>query len=250
MTLKPGQIGKVSVASTKAGYRARVRYRNIDGQLSQVDITRETESVAHDDAAATAKRRARTRSGYSENMTTSELADKFLQNLESRGTSPDLMRAYRENLAVVDKKMGHLPMAFVNTPRIRRAMQAPMDDNVFVTLSRLMGHAVTVGLLDFNPVECIQKPRHVSPTLVQTGGWTVYRLFNQRDELLYVGITNRGTQRLREHEKDKWWWPEVARVAIEHVSDEAEAHRAECVAIREENPLFNRVAGYELREAV
>ncbi len=69
----------------------------------------------------------------------------------------------------------------------------------------------------------------------------LYRLSNDADVLLYVGVANRIEERLSEHSGTKLWWSEVARRDVEwHASRDA-AQRAEAVAINAENPLYNIV---------
>lgn len=67
----------------------------------------------------------------------------------------------------------------------------------------------------------------------------VYRYFNDRDELLYVGKTIDMEVRERAHMK-RIWWPDVARRTIEEYPTERAALDAEDVAIKTENPLYNR----------
>ena len=67
----------------------------------------------------------------------------------------------------------------------------------------------------------------------------VYRYFNDRDELLYVGKTIDMEARERGHMK-RTWWPDVARRTIEEYPTERAALDAEDIAIKTENPLYNR----------
>lgn len=66
----------------------------------------------------------------------------------------------------------------------------------------------------------------------------VYRFYGRGDVLLYVGITVRLPQRLREHGKLERW-AEVARVATELHPDEPTAAQVEAAAIRAERPHWN-----------
>lgn len=70
----------------------------------------------------------------------------------------------------------------------------------------------------------------------------VYRCFNGSGDLLYVGQTTEGVKRLRQHEKDKSWWPEVETVRQQKCASREEMNEVELRAIREENPRYN-VAG-------
>lgn len=67
---------------------------------------------------------------------------------------------------------------------------------------------------------------------------SLYRMFDAADALLYVGICAQ-PRRLDQHRKDKGWWPDVARISIEHFEERADARAAERQAIVNEAPLFN-----------
>ena len=67
----------------------------------------------------------------------------------------------------------------------------------------------------------------------------VYRLFDVADRLLYVGVSNQIGQRLTQHEAEKSWWPDVARMTVQRCPDRAAALAAEAEAIRSENPVHN-----------
>ena len=70
----------------------------------------------------------------------------------------------------------------------------------------------------------------------------VYRLYNDRDELLYVGFSTNLVERLRghSHKCGQPWWPEVAYCSLEQFSGETEALAAEVSAIKTESPRYNR----------
>lgn len=76
----------------------------------------------------------------------------------------------------------------------------------------------------------------------------VYRLFDAADRLLYVGISNQIGLRLAQHEKDKSWWDNTARITVQRCPDRTTALAIETDAIRNENPLHN-VAGRSTPEA-
>jgi len=67
----------------------------------------------------------------------------------------------------------------------------------------------------------------------------VYRFYNAKGDLLYVGITNRLPVRLGEHEGDKAWWSEVERITVTHLSNRKDAELLEKAAIKEEKPKYN-----------
>lgn len=68
---------------------------------------------------------------------------------------------------------------------------------------------------------------------------SVYRYYDQYGVLLYVGITDRGTERNREHNRDKDWWVLVSRQEVDHHPDRASALTAEAALIRKHQPPFN-----------
>jgi hypothetical protein len=75
-----------------------------------------------------------------------------------------------------------------------------------------------------------------------TGGRTaLYRFYDRREALLYVGISNDPRRRQSEH-KTKPWYPQVRHQAVTWYDTEREARAAEDRAIRKECPEFN-VAG-------
>lgn len=87
------------------------------------------------------------------------------------------------------------------------------------------------------------KPRsqQISPRIEKPapkGRW-LYRLWSADDQLLYVGITDRGHRREREHARTKAWWPEVHHVTYERVAARAELLYRERVAIERERPRYN-----------
>lgn len=70
---------------------------------------------------------------------------------------------------------------------------------------------------------------------------TLYRLYDEGGDLLYVGISTRPLQRVREHSKGQTWWTEVASQTFEHYPTRQAAADAELDAIRTEHPRYNIV---------
>lgn len=68
----------------------------------------------------------------------------------------------------------------------------------------------------------------------------LYRLFDGNGRLLYIGITYQLTARFASHRVTKEWWSDVARADIEWHPRRSAAEIAEGVAIRIENPLWNK----------
>lgn len=67
---------------------------------------------------------------------------------------------------------------------------------------------------------------------------TLYRFFDESDQLLYVGISHRIQTRLTEHKVDKPW-ESVARIEIEWFPTRKAARQAEVQAIQAEHPAWN-----------
>ena len=67
----------------------------------------------------------------------------------------------------------------------------------------------------------------------------LYRCFDASGRLLYVGSTSSWKRRMREHQRQSWWWSQMSRVkTIAHPTLES-ARAAESTAIQEEGPVFN-----------
>lgn len=69
----------------------------------------------------------------------------------------------------------------------------------------------------------------------------LYRFFSRSGELLYVGITNNWSARLKQHRAGKPWYREAVRVELNVYPSRDAADRAERFAIRHERPLHNLV---------
>ncbi len=67
----------------------------------------------------------------------------------------------------------------------------------------------------------------------------VYRLFGDADDLLYVGIAHDPGTRLYIHRREKPWWDEVRRTALETHPTRADAEYREAHAILTEHPRYN-----------
>lgn len=67
----------------------------------------------------------------------------------------------------------------------------------------------------------------------------LYRLYDEDDRLLYVGIAFNPRVRCYHHKKHKPWWPSVARREVEWHDNRRQAEAAESAAIAAEKPRYN-----------
>lgn len=67
----------------------------------------------------------------------------------------------------------------------------------------------------------------------------LYRCFNRKDLLLYIGMTNHPEKRFEQHRSDKAWWKFVNRITLQHFPSRRLLSEAEAAAIELENPKFN-----------
>lgn len=67
----------------------------------------------------------------------------------------------------------------------------------------------------------------------------LYRFFDKKDRLLYVGITDRLGERWSTHMRTKPWWSKVHRQTAEWHNTRKAAAAAEIAAIQDEKPLYN-----------
>jgi predicted GIY-YIG superfamily endonuclease len=72
----------------------------------------------------------------------------------------------------------------------------------------------------------------------------VYRAYDKRRVLLYVGVTNDLRSRLITHRATQWW-PMVDVVTRTEFATASEARAAESAAIKTERPLYNIVGTYQ-----
>jgi predicted GIY-YIG superfamily endonuclease len=68
---------------------------------------------------------------------------------------------------------------------------------------------------------------------------TLYRLYDEADNLLYIGIAGNPGRRFEQHRGEKPWWGEVARTTLTHYATRQEALYAELSAINTEHPRHN-----------
>lgn len=71
-------------------------------------------------------------------------------------------------------------------------------------------------------------------------GPCVYRCFTADGSLVYIGSTSTRLKRLKIHETQSGWWPEVADVKTDRFPTIFEARAAERLAIIAEAPAYNK----------
>jgi predicted GIY-YIG superfamily endonuclease len=69
----------------------------------------------------------------------------------------------------------------------------------------------------------------------------LYRHFDKRGRLLYVGVSLNTVARLAQHRDQAHWFDRITRIEIESFATRQEACKAEAEAIREERPFYNKV---------
>lgn len=87
--------------------------------------------------------------------------------------------------------------------------------------------------------ESIPSPKLKRTTVERNELTWVYKAFNKRGDLLYVGITNNPKNRLREHKDDSIWWEDKDQMTWDMYETRGQAETAELLSIRTENPVFN-----------
>jgi hypothetical protein len=70
----------------------------------------------------------------------------------------------------------------------------------------------------------------------------VYYCYDAAGTLLYVGVTSAGIKRFRRHGNERWWWSEVANIALKHFATAREAREHERLEIARLLPPHNRNA--------
>lgn len=68
----------------------------------------------------------------------------------------------------------------------------------------------------------------------------LYRHFDKDNRLLYVGESISTMGRLAQHRSGSGWYDEITNVTIEKFPTKSAAKEAESIAIRSENPLYNK----------
>lgn len=74
---------------------------------------------------------------------------------------------------------------------------------------------------------------------MRTRSPTVYLIYGQKRELLYVGCSVDAMGRLAAHANQRVWWKQVVSVEVEHFDTLSEALERECECIRTLSPRHN-----------
>lgn len=69
----------------------------------------------------------------------------------------------------------------------------------------------------------------------------LYRLFDKKGRLLYVGISSDPGFRWRQHRGDKGWWPKVVDKQVTWFATRMLALQAEALAVHTEAPIHNSI---------
>lgn len=69
----------------------------------------------------------------------------------------------------------------------------------------------------------------------------LYRYYNLKDELIYVGISNNPVNRASEHKREKTWFTEIRRITVDWFDRRESALEAEKTAIQKYSPKYNIV---------
>ena len=85
------------------------------------------------------------------------------------------------------------------------------------------------------------KTKKIRPDHFDGGNTTyvLYRCFNRRKRLLYVGMTTDPRTRFKTHKTTKLWWKYVDHITLEEFLNRADLVTAEANAIQNEKPQFN-----------
>lgn len=69
---------------------------------------------------------------------------------------------------------------------------------------------------------------------------TLYICYNQHGEMIYVGISLDAGRRLKQHSRDKDWFPEVSTIDVRHFGSRLDLVQAEKDMIQANAPRYNK----------
>lgn len=78
---------------------------------------------------------------------------------------------------------------------------------------------------------------------------SLYKLYDRKSQLLYVGIAGNPGRRFQQHRGHKPWWGSVQTIKLRHFKTRAEAEVAEIRSIKNDRPLYNITHAGEPRPA-
>lgn len=84
-----------------------------------------------------------------------------------------------------------------------------------------------------------KRPKTFAPLTIIPEVNYVYRFYDDKDRLLYVGITRKPQARFQAHQLNAPWWGSAERCTIDVRASRASAFWAEGMAIHHERPIFN-----------
>jgi predicted GIY-YIG superfamily endonuclease len=70
--------------------------------------------------------------------------------------------------------------------------------------------------------------------------WAVYRFFDAKERVLYIGSTGNFPLRLAQHKSLSLWFAQVVRHECQHYLDREVAMAVEALAVLNEQPIFNK----------
>ena len=68
---------------------------------------------------------------------------------------------------------------------------------------------------------------------------SVYKFYDDEQNLLYVGISLNVFARLSQHKRDKDWWDEITNIKVQHTDTREDALDLEARLIKDEEPKYN-----------
>lgn len=74
---------------------------------------------------------------------------------------------------------------------------------------------------------------------MKNNSYHLYRHYDKKGILLYAGMSADTLRRFMNHKAYSRWFKEVVMIKIQWFSTKAKAKKAETIAIKKENPLFN-----------
>jgi len=70
-------------------------------------------------------------------------------------------------------------------------------------------------------------------------GHAVYRIYNAKENMIYVGVTNDVLMRIAQHRRDKHWRDEITVVHLDWCETRSEALAIENMLIESFKPIYN-----------